>query len=123
MSQNNARKFLKKRKKFKKIYTSPFTRTQHIQNALVLEHRTIEPKQPSSGKRKVLKVQLVKSKKTKLVYVPYCGGREFIKLHDVVTVQSIGGRKGGPMGDLSGLNMRVIKVNGTCLKQKFLGRK
>jgi small subunit ribosomal protein S12 len=83
----------------------------------------IEAKQPNSARRKCVRVQLCKHKQKKLVYVPFCGGRTFLKIHDTVTIQSIGGSSGRAKGDLYGLNYKVIKVNGTCLKQKFLRKK
>ena len=120
---NCARKLLKIRKKYLKIRKAPFYTTNHIQNAMVLEFRPIGAKQPNSGLRKCIKVQYLKSKKKKLVFVPGCGAIDLIKVHDIVTIQSLAGRKGGAKGDLSGTNMKVIKVNDVSLKQKLLGRK
>ena len=116
----NALKLEKNRKKHKLVTTSPFKRTPHIQNAIVLDLIQIEPKQPNSAKRKIACVQLVQSKKKIKTYIPKCGGKEFIKLHDVVTIQSIGGSLGRARGDLYGLNTKIIKVNGQCLNQLYL---
>lgn len=120
---NSARKLVKIRKKNLKRRTSPFYHTSHIQNAMVLEFRSIGAKQPNSGQRKCVKVQLVQSKKKKLVFVPKCGGIDLVKIHDTVTVQSMAGRKGGAKGDLTGVNTQVVKINGVSLRQKLLGKK
>ena len=120
---NSARKLRKIRKKYLKLNKSPFHHTSHIQNAMVLEFRPIGAKQPNSGLRKCVKVQCLQSKKKKLVFVPGCGAIDMLKVHDIVTIQSIAGRKGGAKGDLTGTNMKVIKVNNVCLKQKLIGKK
>jgi small subunit ribosomal protein S12 len=120
---NSSRKIRLYRKTHKAKKKSPFLKINHIQNAMVVDHTQIHARQPNSGDRKVLKVQLVqsKAKKLKKVYIPYCGGKEFIKVHDVVTIQSIGGGSYRAKGDLHGLNFQVIKVNGVSLKAKFQG--
>ena len=120
---NCALKLRKNRKIYKKVKKSPFLTNSHIQDALVLETREVEARQPNSAKRKCVKVELKQSKKKKLVFVPYCGGRTFVRIHDTVTIQSIGGSRGRAKGDLWGLSYKVIKVNGVCLKEKFLRKK
>ena len=119
---NCALKLMKIRKRYKKTYHSPFHKVPHIQNALVLQTRKIGAKQPNSGQRKCVKVQLSNQKK-KLSFVPYCGGIEFIKIHDIVTIQSIGGSKCRAKGDMFGLNTKVIKVNDIPLHQLVKGKK
>lgn len=122
---NSALKIRRYRKKHKAKKKSPFLRINHIQNAMVVEHSKISARQPNSGNRYLVKAQLVQSKTKKLrkIYIPYCGGKEFVKVHDVVTVQSIGGGSYRAKGDMHGLNLKVIKVNGVSLKEKFLGKK
>lgn len=119
---NCARKLrLKRKTHFKKTY-SPFKITSHIQNGMVIQHKTISARQPNSGARNCVKVQL-KNRKFKRAYIPFCGGKSFIKPHDQVTIQSIGGGNKRAKGDLFGLNSQVIKVNGVSLKEKFLRKK
>lgn len=96
----------------------------HIQNAIVVDFWQFEARQPNSGKRQCVKVQLMqaKDKKRHLAFIPNCGCKQFIKVHDIVTVQSIGGSLYGAKGDMSQLCYKVIKVNGVSLREKFLGK-
>ena len=47
----------------------------------------------------------------------------YIKEHDEVLIQGIGGAQGGAMGDIPGIKWRVIKVNKVCIRQLVLGKK
>ena len=47
----------------------------------------------------------------------------FIDEHDEVTVEGIGGRMGGSMGDIPGVRFKVIKVNNVSLEEMVRGRK
>ena len=114
-----ASKLQKIRKKYKKTKRSPFLKTPHTQNALVLDISYIEAKQPNSAKRKIAKVQLVKSKKIIKTYIPYSNTNSLLKPHDNITIRSIGGSLKRAKGDLYGLNTEIIKVNGVCIKQLY----
>ena len=120
---NCALKLAKKRKTYKKIKTGPFKLRPHIANAIVLDNVDVEAKQPNSALRKCVKVEIIKTKQKKLVFVPLCGSRSFIKIHDVVTIQSMGGSKSRAKGDLTGMNYKVIKINNVSLKEKYLRKK
>jgi len=82
---------------------------------IVLEKRQVEAKQPNSAMRKCCRVQLIKNAKQVTAFMPGDGAQKLIDEHDEVIIESIGGRKGGPVGDLSGIRWRVIKVNGQSL--------
>ena len=101
---NCALKLRKIRKKYLKKKTSPFKKYSHIQNGMVVDVGSITARQPNSGKRNYVRVLLNQSKKKKTCYVPFCGGSSFVKVHDMVTVQSIGGSKGRAKGDMWGFN-------------------
>jgi small subunit ribosomal protein S12 len=122
---NTALRDLKNRRKHLKIKRSPFLNQSHILNAMVVDFCTVEARQPNSAQRKCIKVQILQSKdkRKKTVFVPGCGGIDFIKVHDIVTIQSIGGGSYRAKGDLHGLNYQVIKVNNVSLKEKLLGKK
>lgn len=82
---------------------------------IVLEKREIEAKQPNSAMRKCCRVQLIKNGKQVTAFMPGDGAQKFIDEHDEVIIEAIGGRKGGSMGDLSGIRWQVIKVNDQSL--------
>jgi len=82
---------------------------------IVLEKRQIEAKQPNSAMRKCCRVQLIKNGKQVTAFMPGDGAQKLIDEHDEVIIESIGGRKGGSMGDLSGIRWQVIKVNDQSL--------
>jgi len=82
---------------------------------IVLEKRQIEAKQPNSAMRKCCRVQLIKNGKQVTAFMPGDGAQKLIDEHDEVIIESIGGRKGGPVGDLSGIRWQVIKVNDQSL--------
>jgi len=46
----------------------------------------------------------------------------FINEHDEVIVQGIGGKQGGPKGDLAGVKWEVIKVNKQVLRSLVKGK-
>lgn len=82
---------------------------------IVLEKRQVEAKQPNSAMRKCCRVQLIKNGKQVTAFMPGDGAQKLIDEHDEVVIESIGGRKGGPVGDLSGIRWRVIMVNDQSL--------
>ena len=90
---------------------------------IVLEKVGIEARQPHSGIRKCVRVQLIKNGKQVTAFAPGDGAINFIDEHDEVVIEGIGGRKGRSMGDLPGVRYKVIKVNGVSLEEIRLGRK
>ena len=90
---------------------------------IVLEKLGIEARQPNSGIRKAVRVQLIKNGKQITAFTPGDGSINFIDEHDEVIVERIGGRMGRSMGDIPGVRFKVIKVNNTSLKELWKGRK
>ncbi|MDY6764922.1 MAG: 30S ribosomal protein S12 [Halobacteria archaeon] len=90
---------------------------------IVLEKVGIEAKQPNSAIRKCVRVQLIKNGNQVSAFCPGDGAIDFIDEHDEVTIAGIGGARGGSMGDLPGVNYKVIKVNGVSLIEMVRGNK
>lgn len=90
---------------------------------IVLEKVGIEAKQPNSAIRKCVRVQLIKNGKQVTAFCPGDGAIDFIDEHDEVTIAGIGGSRGGAMGDISGVNYKVEKVNGVALIEMVRGNK
>jgi small subunit ribosomal protein S12 len=66
-------------------------------------------------------VQLIKNGKQVTAFCPGDGAISFIDEHDEVTIAGIGGAKGRAMGDLSGVNYKVEKVNGVSMIELVRG--
>ncbi len=90
---------------------------------IVLEKRGVTARQPNSGIRKCVRVQLIKNGRELTAFAPRDGAIKFIDEHDEVIVEGLGGRKGGAPGDLWGVKYKVIKVNGQSLEMLRSGRK
>jgi small subunit ribosomal protein S12 len=90
---------------------------------IVLEKLGVEARQPNSGIRKAVRVQLIKNGKQISAFTPGDGSINFIDEHDEVVVEKIGGRMGRSMGDIPGIRYKVIKVNNVSLKELWKGRK
>lgn len=90
---------------------------------IVLEKRGVTARQPNSGIRKCVRIQLTKNGRQLTALAPRDGAIKFIDEHDEVLVEGIGGRKHGAIGDLWGVKYKVIKVNGQCLEMLRSGRK
>ncbi|HIH44092.1 MAG TPA: 30S ribosomal protein S12 [Candidatus Methanoperedenaceae archaeon] len=90
---------------------------------IALEKVGVEAKQPNSAIRKCLRLQLIKNGKQISAFCPGDGAINFIDEHDEVTVERIGGRMGGAMGDIPGVRFKVIAVNNVALRELVLGRK
>ncbi|HDJ27527.1 MAG: 30S ribosomal protein S12 [Thermoplasmata archaeon] len=90
---------------------------------IVLEKVGIEARQPNSGIRKCVKVQLIKNGKVVTAFAPKDGAIKYIDEHDEVIIEGIGGRLGRSMGDLPGVRYKVIKVNGISLEELRKGKK
>src|SRR3990167_11393143 len=83
---------------------------------IVLSKRQVEAKQPNSGIRKCVRVQLTKNGRQLTAFAPKDGAIKFIEEHDEVIVEGLGGRKKGSPGDLWGVKYKVIKVNNQSLQ-------
>ena len=90
---------------------------------LVLEKRGVTAKQPNSGIRKCVRVQLIKSGRQLTALAPGDKAIKFIDEHDEVIVEGIGGSQGGPKGDLWGVKYRVTHVNNQALETLRSGKK
>ncbi|MHC1592103.1 MAG: 30S ribosomal protein S12 [Candidatus Helarchaeales archaeon] len=90
---------------------------------IVLEKVGIETKQPNSGIRKCVRIQLIKNGKQITAFLPGDGALTFIDEHDEVIVEGIGGAKGRAIGDLPGVRWKVTKVNGVSLHALVMGKK
>lgn len=130
-----ARKLKKRRKKHQKLQQSwrqrfygtrwkndPLERSPQARG-IVLEKVGIEARQPHSGIRKCVRVQLMKNGKQVTAFAPRDGAINMIEEHDEVLIEGIGGRKGRSFGDLPGVRYKVIKVNGVSLEMIRTGRK
>jgi small subunit ribosomal protein S12 len=89
---------------------------------IVLEKFQIEAKQPCSGMRKCVKVQLIKNGRQVTAFCPGDGASKFIDEHDEVIIESINGHMGSSKGDLSGIRWQVIKVNDQSLEMLRKGK-
>lgn len=90
---------------------------------IVLEKVGIEAKQPNSAIRKCVRIQIIKNGRQATAFCPGDGAINFIDEHDEVTVERIGGRMGGAMGDIPGVRFKVIAVNNVSLREMVIGRK
>jgi small subunit ribosomal protein S12 len=90
---------------------------------IVLEKRGVTAKQPNSGIRKCVRVQLIKNGKELTALAPKDGAIKFIDEHDEVLVSGIGGAQGGSMGDLWGVKYQVTHVNNVALEMLRSGKK
>lgn len=66
---------------------------------IVIQRKEVEPRQPNSGKRKCVVVQLLKNSRTVTAFCPGVGAIYFIDEHDEVLLEGIGGRSGRSFGD------------------------
>ena len=90
---------------------------------IVLEKVGVEAKQPNSAIRKCVRIQLIKNGRQVTAFCPGDGAINFIDEHDEVTVERIGGRLGGAMGDIPGVRFKVTEVNNLSLKEMVIGRR
>ena len=130
-----ARKLIENRKKFRWSDKRFVRRTLELNvkadplegapmaRGIVLEKTGIEARQPNSGIRKAVRVQLIKNGRQVTAFAPGDGAINFIDEHDEVIIEKIGGRMGRSMGDIPGVRYKVIKVNNTSLKELVRGRK
>lgn len=90
---------------------------------IVLQKKGVEAKQPNSGIRKCVKIQLIKNGRQITAFAVGDGAINFIDEHDEVLVEGIGGRMGRSYGDIPGVRYKVIKVNNVSLNELVRGRK
>ena len=83
---------------------------------IVLEKTQLEAKQPHSGLRKCVRVQLTKTGRQVTAFTPGDGASKLIDEHDEVMIECIGGNKGRAMGDIPGIRWQVIQVNDQSLQ-------
>jgi small subunit ribosomal protein S12 len=90
---------------------------------IVLEKVAVEAKQPHSGLRKCVRVQLIKNGKQITAMTPGDKAITFIDEHDEVELEGIGGAMGRAMGDIPGVRWIVTKVNGIAVLELRRGKK
>lgn len=130
----NAKKLVKKRKKFRwsdKLYkvrrlklkekSDPFGRS-HQAKGIVISKFQKEAAQPNSAQRKCCKVQLVKNGEQVGAFIPGNLGQKFVDEHDEVVIERIGGKQGRSKGDIRGIRYQVIKVNDQPLHRLVRGQ-
>jgi len=134
MGLMNARKFVKKRKKFRwsdrpyvvrmgnlKIKADPIGRSSQAKG-IVIEKFQKEAAQPNSAMRKCCKVQLIKNGLQVGAFIPGNLAQKFIDEHDEVIIERIGGKQGRSKGDIRGIRFQVIKVNDQPLHRLVSGK-
>jgi len=129
------KKLKKRRKQFKfakkdiaKMKTKEYKKTDPLQGApqgkaIVLQKMEIEVKQPHSGLRKCVKVQIIKNGRSVTCYCPGEGAIKKIDEHNEVLIERMGAPQRRAFGDMPGVKFKVIKVNGVSLKEIVKGRK
>mmetsp|Transcript_11788 Transcript_11788/g.22591 ORF Transcript_11788/g.22591 Transcript_11788/m.22591 type:complete len:94 (+) Transcript_11788:183-464(+) len=85
-------------------------------------HSGIEAKQPNSGVRKCVKVQLLKNRKKITAFVPRDGSLNFIDMNDTVLVTGFG-KRGRAKGDIPGVKFKILKVSSVSLIGLFRGKR
>jgi len=126
-----ARKLKLRRKKFKfrpKSKGRDFKKYDPLEGApqargIVVEKVNVEVKQPHSGLRKCVKVQLIKNGRVVTAHLPGEGARKFVDEHDEVIISRLGGPQRGAKGYMPGVKFKVEKVVGVSLKELVRGRK
>ncbi len=130
-----ARKLIKRRKKFRfakknsyQMAMKTYKKNDPLRGCpqgrgIVLEKVQVEVKQPHSGLRKCVKVQLAKSGETVTAHLPGEGAMKFVDEHNEVLISRVGGPQRGSAGDMPGVKFKVLKVVGTSLKELVRGRK
>lgn len=89
---------------------------------IVLEKIQLEAKQPNSGMRKCVRVQLIKNGRQVTAFLPRDGAQKMVDEHDEVLIESIGGVMGRAKGDIPGVRWQVIKVNDQSLNALLSGK-
>jgi small subunit ribosomal protein S12 len=127
--KHRRKKFLFSKKDLARYKTQSYVKTDPLEGSpagrgLVLQKMEIEVKQPHSGLRKVVKVQLIKNGRTVTAYAGYGPGCiKKIDEHNEVIIEKMGAPQGRAFGDMPGVKFRVIKVNGVSIREIAKGRK
>ena len=116
-SADYKKKKLKLKKKYDPLGGSPQAR------GIVIQKVALEAKQPNSGLRKCVRVQLIKNGKQITAFCPKDKAITFVDEHDEVIVEKLRSSKRGTVGDLPGVRWKVIKVNGIPLQEMRKGKK
>ncbi len=123
MGLKNAKKLMKRRRKFRwkdrkyKVKTlNLYAKHDPLEGdnqakGIVLSKIQKEAKQPNSAMRKCCRVQLIKNGKQVTAFIPGNLAQKFINEHDEVLIQRIGGKQGRSKGDIPGVRFEIIKVN------------
>ncbi|MEK6934217.1 MAG: 30S ribosomal protein S12 [Nanoarchaeota archaeon] len=123
MGLMNARKMMKKQRKFKWSQRAYKTRMLGLREkadplegasqarGIVISKFQKEARQPNSAMRKCCKVQLIKNGIQVGAFMPGNLAQKFVDEHDEVIIERIGGRMGRSKGDIPGIRFQVIKVN------------
>lgn len=123
MGLMNARKMMKRQRKFKWSQRSYKVRMLGLREkadplegasqakGIVISKFQKEARQPNSAMRKCCKVQLIKNAIQVGAFIPRNLAQKFIDEHDEVMIERIGGRMGRSKGDIPGIRFQVIKVN------------
>jgi len=134
MGLMNARKLMKRRRKFrwsdikyKRKTLDLYAKADPLEGkaqakGIVIEKVQKEAKQPNSAMRKCCKVQLIKNAKTITAFIPGNLAQKYIDEHDEVIVERIGGKQGRSKGDIPGVRFQVIKVNDQPLHLLWQGK-
>lgn len=101
-------------------WKKPFGTATHAKG-IVVERIAIGCKQPNSGIRKCVRVQLKKNGKKISAFVPLDGSITFINDNDEVLVAGLG-RRGHAVGDMPGIRFKVVKVKGKSIIALFKGK-
>lgn len=130
----NAKKVMKKKKKFRwadkeynakmknlKIKSDPLGKSSQAKG-IVIEKFQKEAAQPNSAMRKCCKVQLVKNGVQVGAFIPGNLAQKFVDEHDEVIIERIGGKQGRAKGDIRGIRFQVIKVNDQPLHLLVTGK-
>lgn len=126
--EKERKKWRRKEAKYKKKVLGKGKKSDLMQGApqakgIVIDKRGVTARQPNSGIRKCVRVQLIKNGRQLTALAPRDKAIQFIDEHDEVTVEGLGGRKHGAKGDLWGVKFKVIAVNNQSLEMLRTGRK
>eukprot|EP00792_Barthelona_sp_PAP020_P007215 TRINITY_DN3124_c0_g2_i2.p1 TRINITY_DN3124_c0_g2~~TRINITY_DN3124_c0_g2_i2.p1 ORF type:complete len:144 (+),score=24.23 TRINITY_DN3124_c0_g2_i2:33-464(+) len=113
-------------KRFKRVRLSaslkadPLSGSSHAKG-LVVSQYGITAKQPNSGVRKCVRVQLKKNQKVVSAFVPGDGNLAHINDRDRVLISGFG-RSGKAVGDIPGVRFKVVSVNDCALVALYRGK-
>lgn len=127
--RSRRKNFIFAKKDLKKMKTKDYKNTDPLEGSpaarcIVLQKMEVEVKQPHSGLRKVVKVQIIKNGRTVTAYAGYGPGCiKQIDEHNEVIIERMGAPQRRAYGDMPGVKFRVTKVNGVAIKEIVTGRK